>query len=149
MASTWCLPARRRETPYPEGAKLAEFANDPNETQIQYDLYRIPFNGGKGGTPEPIAGASRNGMSNTFPKVSPDGRWIVYVQARNGLLMRPDSQLYIVPAQGGKARRMQCNTRADELLAQLLTQWPVAGLFLEEPLALHADVSDPPGQGRQ
>src|SRR5262249_45218124 len=85
--------------PYPEGVKLAEFANDPNETQIQYDLYRIPFNDGKGGRPEPIAGASRNGMSNTFPKVSPDGRWIVFVQARNGLLMRPDSALYIVPAQ--------------------------------------------------
>ena len=29
-------------------------------------------------------------MSNSFPKVSPDGRWIVFVQARNGLLMRPD-----------------------------------------------------------
>ena len=96
--------------PYPEGSKLAEYANDPSETQIQYDLYRIPFNGGKGGEPEPIVGASRNGMSNTFPKVSPDGRWIIFVQARNGLLMRPDSQLYIVPAQGGKARRLQCNT---------------------------------------
>ena len=35
--------------PYPEGRKMAKFANDPNETQIQYDLYRIPFNGGKGG----------------------------------------------------------------------------------------------------
>lgn len=96
--------------PYPEGAKAAGFANDPNETQIKYDLYRIPFNGGKGGEPEPIAGASRNGMSNSFPKVSPDGRWIVFVQCRNGLLMRPDSQLYIVPAVGGKARRMQANT---------------------------------------
>ena len=96
--------------PYPEGGKLAEFANDPNETQIQYDLYRIPFNGGQGGTPEPIAGASHNGMSNAFPKVSPDGRWIVFVQARNGLLMRPDSKLYIIPAQGGKARLMSCNT---------------------------------------
>ena len=60
--------------------------------------------------PEPIAGASRNGMSNSFPKVSPDGRWIVFVQARNGQLMRPDSQLYIVPAAGGAARRMRCNT---------------------------------------
>jgi tetratricopeptide (TPR) repeat protein len=96
--------------PYPEGGKLAEFANDPNETQIQYDLYRIPFNGGQGGTPEPIAGASNNGMSNAFPKVSPDGRWIVFVQARNGLLMRPDSKLYIIPTQGGKARLMSCNT---------------------------------------
>ena len=39
-------------------------------------------------------------MSNSFPKVSPDGRWIVFVKARNGQLMRPDSQLYIVPAKG-------------------------------------------------
>lgn len=95
---------------YPEGRKMAEYANDPNETPVQYDLYRIPFNEGLGGRPEPIAGASRNGMSNSFPRVSPDGRWIVFVQARNGLLMRPDSQLYVVPAGGGQARRMQCNT---------------------------------------
>jgi Flp pilus assembly protein TadD len=95
---------------YPEGRKLAVYSNDPNETQIQYDLYRIPFNGGKGGRPEPIAGASHNGMSNSFPKVSPDGRWIVFVQCRNGQLMRPDSQLYIVAAEGGRARRMRANT---------------------------------------
>jgi Flp pilus assembly protein TadD len=48
-------------------------------------------------------------MSKNFPKVSPDGRWIVFVQNRNGLLMRPDSQLYIVLFKGGKARRLDCN----------------------------------------
>jgi tetratricopeptide (TPR) repeat protein len=42
--------------------------------------------------------------------VSPDGRWIVFVRCKNGQLMRPDSQLYIVPVQGGVARRMRCNT---------------------------------------
>jgi TPR repeat protein len=96
--------------PWSSGQKPALRANDDNETQIQYDLYRIPFNGGKGGVPEPIAGASANGMSNNFPKVSPDGRWIVFVKCHNGQLMRPDSQLYIVPAAGGVARRMRCNT---------------------------------------
>jgi tetratricopeptide (TPR) repeat protein len=95
---------------YPPGRKMAEYANDPNEIQIQYDLYRIPFNEGQGGRPEPIAGASGNGMSNNFPKVSPDGRWIVFVKCRNGQLMRPDSQLYIVPSSGGTARRMRANT---------------------------------------
>jgi tetratricopeptide (TPR) repeat protein len=95
---------------YPKGRKMAEYAGDPLEPAIQYDLYRIPFNGGKGGRPKAIAGASNNGMSNSFPKVSPDGRWIVYVQSRNGQLMRPDGQLYIVPAEGGQARRMRCNT---------------------------------------
>ena len=103
--------ARAQATdPNPPAVPLAKFANDPNELQIRYDLYRIPFRNGEGGEPEPIAGASRNGMSNTFPKVSPDGRWIVFVQCRNGELMRPDSQLYIVPAEGGPARRMRCNT---------------------------------------
>jgi Flp pilus assembly protein TadD len=96
--------------PYPQGTRLAATANDPNETPIQYDLYRIPFNDGKGGTAEPVAGASGNGMSNSFPKISPDGRWIVFVQARNGLLMRPDSKLHIVPARGGKPRLMTANT---------------------------------------
>jgi Tfp pilus assembly protein PilF len=95
---------------YPGGSQLAEYANDPKETQIRYDLYRIPWNGGKGGRPEAIAGASANGMSNSFPKLSPDGRWLVFVQAKNGLLMRPDGQLFIVPAAGGAARRMRCNT---------------------------------------
>ncbi len=99
------------QDPYPPGRQTAQYANDPNEIQVRYDLYRIPFNEGRGGRAEPVAGASANGMSNNFPKISPDGRWIVFVQCRNGQLMRPDSQLFIVPAQGGRARRMQCNTR--------------------------------------
>jgi tetratricopeptide (TPR) repeat protein len=97
------------EEPYHDGQGVAQFANSSDETQIQYDLYRIPFNEGRGGTPERIEGASQNGMSNNFPKVSPDGRWIVFVKNRNGLLMRPDSQLYIVPLRGGTARRLDCN----------------------------------------
>ncbi len=94
----------------PPGLKPATFSNDPAEMQIKYDLYRIPFNEGRGGVAEPIAGASQNGMSNSFAKISPDGKWMVFVQARNGQLMRPDGKLYIVPAAGGKARLMNCNT---------------------------------------
>lgn len=109
------LRARARSA-YPPGFEKATFATDPKETQIQYDLYRIPFNDGLGGTAERIEGASENGMSNSFPKVSPDGRWIVFVQAHNGLLMRPDSKLFIVPFEGGKARMLNCNT-------QLMNSW--------------------------
>ena len=95
--------------PYPPGQPRSAYANDPNETQIQYDLYRIPFNDGKGGMAERVVGASENGMSNSFPKVSPDGKWIVFVQCKNGLLMRPDSKLYIVPFNGGEARPLESN----------------------------------------
>lgn len=97
--------------PRPMGQPAATHANDLNETQIQYDLYRMPFHDGKGGTPVPIKGAAQNGMSNNFPKISPDGKWIVFVQCKNGQLMRPDSQLYIVPASGGEPRRLRANTR--------------------------------------
>jgi len=77
---------------------------------FRYDLYRIPFNDGKGGTAEPLEGASNNGMSNFFPKYSPDGKWIVFCQAKSYMLLQLDSELYIVPAAGGAARRLRYNT---------------------------------------
>jgi Flp pilus assembly protein TadD/Tol biopolymer transport system component len=76
---------------------------------FRFDLYRVPFNGGGGGTPEPIEGASNNGTSNFFPRFSPDGRWIVFCKANSFMLLQPDSELYIMPAAGGEPRRMQCN----------------------------------------
>jgi tetratricopeptide (TPR) repeat protein len=107
----WIVFSRAKATdPYPPGRPKATYANDPNEIPIQYDLYRMPFNEGKGGTPEPIPGASNNGMSNSFPKISPDGKWLVYVQSKNGSLMRPDSKLWIVPFEGGEPRLMNSNT---------------------------------------
>lgn len=77
---------------------------------FRYDLYRIPFNDGKGGTPVPIEGASNDGMSNYFPKYSPDGKWIVFTKSKSYMLLQPDSELWIVPAAGGAARRLRYNT---------------------------------------
>jgi len=76
-----------------------------------FDLYRMPFNEGKGGKPEPIVGASNNGMSNYFAKYSPDGKWIVFCKAKSYMLLQPDSELYIISAEGGKARKLRANTR--------------------------------------
>ncbi len=77
--------------------------------RFRYDLYRVPFNGGKGRRAEPVEGASQNGRSNYFAKFSPDGRWIVFCQADSFMLLQPDSLLYIMPAEGGAPRRMRCN----------------------------------------
>jgi hypothetical protein len=79
------------------------------DTTYQYDLYRVPFGQDQAGKPEPIPGASHNGMSNFFPKFSPDGKWIVFCKAKRFMLNQLDSELYIIPAQGGKARRLAGN----------------------------------------
>ncbi len=111
MASTSSSPEPRRRTPTRRDAKLAKYANDPNETQIQFDLYRIPFNEGKGGTP----GTHRRRLGERHEQQLPEGLARRHAgsssSGRNGQLMRPDSQLYIVPAEGGKARGCDATRR--------------------------------------
>lgn len=80
------------------------------ERKFRYDIYSLPFKEGKGGVAEPVVGASGNGRSNYFPRYSPDGKWLVFCQADSFSLLQPDSKLYIVPAAGGEARLMNCNT---------------------------------------
>ena len=77
--------------------------------KFQYDIYRVPFNDGKGGEATPLTGASGNGKSNYFPRYSPDGKWIVFCQSDSFMLLRPDSKLYIMPSAGGAPREMRCN----------------------------------------
>jgi tetratricopeptide (TPR) repeat protein len=100
--------ARTRKTALLTAEECTEFLQEGKT--FLYDLYRIPFNGGKGGKAEPLEGASRNGMSNYFPKYSPDGKWIVFCKAKTFMLLQPDSELSIIPAEGGQPRRLRCNT---------------------------------------
>lgn len=106
--------AFRSERLEQQNAALLDMSDVPEFTKenkpFRYDLYRIPFNDGKGGTAVPLEGASDNGMSNYFPKYSPDGKWIVYTKSDNYMLLRPDSELFIIPAAGGEARRLKYNT---------------------------------------
>ena len=87
---------------------VPEFVND--KEPFKFDLYRVPFNEGRGGKAEPIEGASHNGKSNYFAKFSPDGKWIIFCKAENYMLLMPDSELFIIPAEGGEARRLRANT---------------------------------------
>ncbi len=84
-----------------------EFTQDGKP--FQYDIYRIPFNDGKGGEARPVDGASGNGKCNFFPKYSPDGKWIVFCQAQNYMLLQPDSKMYIMPSRGGTPRLLRAN----------------------------------------
>ncbi|MBN1816269.1 MAG: tetratricopeptide repeat protein [Sedimentisphaerales bacterium] len=88
--------------------QVGEFLKEKKE--FKFSIYRIPYNEGQGGNPTPLEGASDNGKSNFFPRFSPDGKWIVFCQAENYMLLQPDSALYVIPAEGGQARRLECNT---------------------------------------
>ncbi len=80
------------------------------DKEFKFNLMKIPFNNGKGGKPVAIKGASKNNKSNYFPKVSPDGKWMVFCKANNYMLLQPDSKLYIMSTEGGEPRLMNCNT---------------------------------------
>jgi hypothetical protein len=108
--------ARAKALPRPEDDDELVVSDDDLVTryvtgreEFKYDLYIIPFNEGRGGKAQPIEGASHNGKSNYFPALSPDGKWLVFCQAENFMLLMPDSKLYIMPAEGGKPRKLKCN----------------------------------------
>ncbi len=86
----------------------AEFTS--GKEKFVFDLFRVPFNNGEGGAAEPLNGASEDGMSNYFAKYSPDGKWIVFCKSKSFMLLQADSELFIIPAEGGEARRLEANT---------------------------------------
>ena len=97
---------------YPKSAMLTrEEADDffRKRPDYGYGIWRVPWNDGRGGTAEPVPGAVLPGRSCYFPAFTPDGRFMVFCQARRHMLLQPDAELWILPMAGGTARRMRCN----------------------------------------
>lgn len=97
---------------YPKSAMLTpEEADDffRKHPDYGYGIWRVPWNDGRGGTAEPVPGAVLPGRSCYFPTFTPDGRFMVFCQARRHMLLQPDAELWILPLAGGPARRMRCN----------------------------------------
>ncbi len=80
------------------------------DSLMKFDIYKIPFNDGKGGKAVPVEGASGNGLSNYFPRVSPDGKWLIFCQAESFMLLQKDSKLVLKPMDEGPARILEHNT---------------------------------------
>ncbi len=78
----------------------------------QFNLFRIPYNGGKGGEPVPLKGASRNNLSNYAPRFSPDGKWLCINQAEYASLVAPTSDLYLIDTskdEWSEPLKLDCN----------------------------------------
>lgn len=74
------------------------------------DIYVVPFNNGKGGTPTPLKGASENGIREYFQRYSPNGKWIIFNRVSGtGDNFCELSDLYILPAGGGVPKKLECS----------------------------------------
>lgn len=76
---------------YREGDRLED---------IRYDLCRIPFDtvSCEFGTPETVYNASADSASVSFPRMSPDGRWLLFTRSDYGnfSIWHPESDLWLM-----------------------------------------------------
>jgi len=82
--------------------------------EIRYDLMRISYEPETGtwGEPETILSAEETGLSITQPKVSPDGRFILFCMAEYGCfpIYQPSSDLYMMNLKNGQYKRLMINS---------------------------------------
>jgi hypothetical protein len=81
---------------------------------IRYDIMRIAFNETtlEFGTPDTVVNASGNGKSASFPRVSPDGRYLMYCLSDFGnfSIWHHDSDLYIKDLFTGEIMKPSINS---------------------------------------
>lgn len=78
---------------------------------IRYDLYRIPFHveDESFGTPECVFNASETGKSISFPRISPDGKFLMFTCSDYGnfSIWHPESELYLLNLATNNIRNME------------------------------------------
>ena len=110
-----------RWTPDGESVVFASAAKSGPQQRPLFDLEVVPFNGGRGGVSKKVPGASGNGRSHYYPRFSPDGKWLSFCQSNGGSLIKPSSDLWLMPGDlQGPARRLECNA---ELAADSWHSW--------------------------
>ncbi len=70
-----------------------------------------PVTGGFG-RPVTVLAAARTGLSATHPRVSPDGRFLLFCLCEYGnfSIYRPGTDLYMMDLESGTFRRLECNS---------------------------------------
>jgi Tol biopolymer transport system component len=82
--------------------------------QVRYDLVRVSFDRARmtWGEPETMVSAEATGLSAAQPRVSPDGRWLLYTLARYGNfpVYQPNSDLHLLDLRTRETRRLEINS---------------------------------------
>lgn len=75
---------------------------------VKYSLYRRPFDakGKQFGERETVFDAARDSMSATLPRISPDGRWLLFTMGSHGVfhIWHRDADLYLMDLVNGEVR---------------------------------------------
>lgn len=99
----------------PDGTRLyfcrtGAYAKGMPLDSIRYDLFSISFDPDTQhfGTPECVYNASSKGKSVSFPRVSPDGKYLMFTQSDYGnfSIWHPESELCLVTLSTGQMRIM-------------------------------------------
>lgn len=85
-----------------------------SEVHTRYDLLRIPYDAEKNiwGKVDTVVSSRELGKSITFPKISPDGKYLMFTAAEHGYftIHYPDADLYLLNLQTGKYKKMDINS---------------------------------------
>jgi hypothetical protein len=82
--------------------------------QVRYDLMRISYDIDLDhwGEPEVLLSAEQSGLSAAHPRVSPNGRWLVFTLAKYGNfpIYQPSADLYLIDLKTRECRRLGINS---------------------------------------
>jgi hypothetical protein len=86
----------------------------PRFREMRYDLMRISYDvdTGSWGEPEVVLSAEKAGMSITLPRVSPDGRFLMFCMSRYSgfAALQPDADLYMMDLESGDYWKLDCSS---------------------------------------
>ncbi len=86
--------------------------------EVRYDLMRVSYdvNTDSWGQAETVLSAAETGRSILLPRISPDGRFLVFCMTEYGCfpIYQPSSDLYIMDLSTGKYRQMSINSEYAE-----------------------------------
>ncbi len=91
--------------------RLGGYVFDADDPGSLADLYTVPFNARAGGTIAPVQGASDPLYQEYYPAFAPDDSMIAFNRVANDKNMynQPNAEIFIVPAGGGVATRLEAN----------------------------------------
>jgi len=106
----------------PDGRYLYFCSTDPlpveRHREVRYDLMRVSYDADsqRWGEVEPVLLAKDTGLSIAEPRVSPDGRWLLFCMSEYGEfpVFQPSSDLYLMDLSTRRYTRLEINSPRSE-----------------------------------